>query len=242
MWIVLQVLVGWTAVAVALLLPPCAALRDRALRKRAAPTGGYLAGDCPAGDGPAGDGPAPIRPPGRSRTSPWCRAALVLTTVAALPAGAVVLVEHSRVDPAYLAGVGIGDRGWVDGGDFRMRLAPGWYRVGAAADREAGRKAVGRRQMGLYKPGFGQRARVSIGRTTRWPIDDVTPLVLAEGGHRTEIAGARALVLDVPGKNLHIVLIERGREQLRLVLTDHPANLADTTHNLDVMLSTWRWT
>ncbi|MFI6340431.1 M48 family metalloprotease [Streptomyces sp. NPDC050535] len=229
MWVVVQVLVGWTAVAVAVLLLPCAALRDRALRKRVVP---------------AWNVPARVRPPARLWTSGWCRAALALTAAAALSAGAVTLVDHSRVDPATLAGVSIGDRGWIDGGDFRMRLAPGWYdvtRTGTSVDRAAGQKVV-QPQMGLQKPGFGQRARVWIGRTTRWPIDDVTPSVLAEGGHRTTIAGARALVLDVPEKNLHIVLIERGREQLRLELTDHPDNLADATHNLDVMLSTWQWT
>jgi hypothetical protein len=159
-----------------------------------------------------------------------------------LSVGAVTLVEHSRVDPAYLAGVSIGDRGWVDGGDFRMHLAPGWYEfTGAAAHPVTGQRTV-QAQMGLLRPGFGQRGRVWIGRTTRWPIDDVTASILAEGGHRTTVAGARALVLDVPDKNLHIVLIEKGSEQLRLELTDHDNNFADTTHHLDVMLSTWQWT
>ncbi|MET8228290.1 M48 family metalloprotease [Streptomyces sp. NPDC005301] len=227
MWVVVQVLLGWTAVATAVLLLPCAALRERALRARGAR---------------AGAGPARDRPRERRRTSPWHRAALALTTAGALSVGAVTLVEHSRVDPAYLAGVSIGDRGWVDGGDFRMHLAPGWYEfTGAAAHPVTGQRTV-QAQMGLLRPGFGQRGRVWIGRTTRWPIDDVTASILAEGGHRTTVAGARALVLDVPDKNLHVVLIERGSEQLRLELTDHDNNFADTTHHLDVMLSTWQWT
>ncbi|MGW7263305.1 M48 family metalloprotease [Streptomyces sp. NPDC054842] len=227
MWVVVQVLLGWTAVAVAVLLLPCAALRERALRTRAALVG---------------DGAARNRPEAGSRTPRRRLAALVVTAATALSAGAVTLVEHSRVDPAYLTGVSIGDHGWVDGGDFRMHLAPGWYEFsGTTAHPATGQKTV-QAQMGLLKPGFGQRARVWIGRTTRWPIDDVAPSVLAEGGHRTTIAGARALVLDVPDKNLHIVLIERGSEQLRLELTDHESNFADTTHNLDVMLSTWQWT
>lgn len=230
-WAVVQILVGWTGIAVTVLLPPCAAMRARTLRARAE----------------RNTRPSRTPPATHFRRPPWRRrAALTLTMIAGLPLATFTLVEKSRIDRTYLAGATLGDRGWVDGDGYRVRMVPGWYdTTGTDAGMEAG-EAHGRMELRMQKSGLGQRATLFVLRTTRWPIDRTAPIVLDSGGHRTTVAGARALLLDPPAgtaqERARIIVIEHGKEQLRLELTDHPTNWQDTLRNLDSMLSTWKWT
>ncbi|GAB7106968.1 hypothetical protein JCM4814A_52820 [Streptomyces phaeofaciens JCM 4814] len=230
-WTVVQILAGWTGVTAALLLPPCAALRGRTLRARAARSAEPLR-------------PSPIV---RLRASPWRRrvAVTLVLSVASL-LGPSLLVRASRVDDGLLAGASLGDAGWVRGNGYRLRLVPGWYdTTGADAGTPApnGPALLERR---LQRPGFSQRATLVLLRTTQSPIDRIAPGFLGQGGRLTTVAGARALLLDVPtgnGPNRgRIIVVERGDEQLRLEFTDHPANWAVTLRDVNSILVSWEWT
>jgi hypothetical protein len=78
--------------------------------------------------------------------------------IAGLPLATLTLVEKSRIDRTYLAGATLGDRGWVDGDGYRVRMVPGWYdTTGTDAGMEAG-EAHGRIKLRMQKSGLGQRA------------------------------------------------------------------------------------
>lgn len=231
-WMVVQILVGWTGLTTALLLPPCAFLRERTRRAQAA-----RSARAPLSRSP--------RIPGL-RGRPWLRRgvlALALTMVSS--PGAFVLAQESRVDDTRLTAASVGDGGWVRGNGYRMRMVPGWYDTtgdDAGLQGDDGHAL----ELRLQRPGFAQRASLVVLRTTRWPIDRYTPLVLEQGGRLTEVAGARALLLDAPttdsADRMRIIVIEHGDEQLRLQLTDHPTNWQITLDDLKTMLKTWQWT
>ncbi|MEU9572354.1 M48 family metalloprotease [Streptomyces massasporeus] len=230
-WTVVQMLVGWTGVTAALLLPPCAALRGQTLRARAARSA-------------QPSRPSPLL---RLQALPWRRRVtptLVLSVASLL--GPSLLVQQSRVDDSLLAGVSVGDAGLVGGDGYRLRMVPGWYDTTGADARTPAPNGPARLQLRLQRQGFSQRATLVVLRTTRSPIDRITPAFLGKGGRPTWVAGARALLLDVPAGNGpnrgRIIVVERGDEQLRLEFTDHATNWNVTLHDVNAMLASWEWT
>jgi hypothetical protein len=183
----------------------------------------------------------------RLQASPWRRrVAVTLALLVVSLLGSSLLVRASRVDDGLLAGASVGDAGWVRGDGYRLRMVLGWYDTTGADAGTPAPNGPARLQLRLQRPGFAQRATLVLLRTTRSPIDRIAPGFLGKGGRLTTVAGARALLLDVPPGNGasrgRIIVVERGHEQLRLEFTDHPTNWPATLHDVNAMLASWEWT